>query len=81
MKTILWGLSPITTNLLFVGVIPNYSAAKKPATSEPILVPAIISMGIPASCKTLMTPMCANPFAEPPESAKPTVGRRLNFTP
>src|SRR5690554_4854689 len=42
-----------------------------------MLVPATISMGIPASSNTCNTPTCANPLADPPLRTTATFGRSI----
>src|SRR5580700_153818 len=49
--------------------------AYKPPTIAPMLVPAIQSMGIFRSSRTLSTPMCAMPRAPPPDSTRQIRGR------
>ena len=51
-----------------------YPKAYIPPTMEPMLVPAMKSIGIPLSSMYLSTPMCAAPFAPPPDSTSPTLG-------
>ena len=41
----------------------------------PMLVPTMMSMGMPASSITFSAPMCAVPLAPPPLSTTPTFGR------
>src|SRR5277367_4120020 len=49
--------------------------AYKPPTMAPMLVPAMQSMGIFRSSRTLRTPMCAMPRAPPPDSTRQIRGR------
>src|SRR6266850_4203619 len=52
------------------------SPLQKPAPiTAPTLVPATKSMGIFSSSKTLSTPMCVMPRANPPPRASPILGR------
>ena len=53
----------------------SYPSEYRPPTSPPILVPTTISTGIPSSSRYLITPTGAAPFAPPPLSTRPTVGR------
>ena len=49
--------------------------AYKPPTMAPMLVPAMQSMGIFRSSRTLRTPICAMPRAPPPDSTRQIRGR------
>ena len=49
-------------------------------TSAPMLVPATQSMGMRISSRTRSTPMCAAPFAPPPASTRPILGRDAAVT-
>ena len=44
-------------------------------TSAPMLVPTTQSTGMRSSSRTRSTPMCAAPFAPPPASTRPILGR------
>ncbi len=49
--------------------------AKAAPTIEPMLVPAMQSIGTRSSSSTLSTPTCAAPRAPPPESTRQILGR------
>src|SRR5271168_4117107 len=49
--------------------------AYRPPTMAPMLVPAMQSMGICRSSRTLRTPICAMPRAPPPDSTRQIRGR------
>src|ERR1700688_1095951 len=49
--------------------------AYRPPTMAPMLVPAMQSMGIFRSSRTLSTPMCAMPRPPPPDSTRQIRGR------
>src|SRR5260221_422311 len=74
-KFVVWPISSIFS---------SGTPAQNPAPiSAPTLVPATQSMGTPASRNARNTPMCAMPRANPPASARPTLGRgeRLSSLP